>query len=60
MESTPTFETNFSQGWRTTYKTALAHEKESLHSDIPISLIDQVQQSTQTAETSMLSFLIYI
>ncbi|KAH0709060.1 hypothetical protein KY284_010487 [Solanum tuberosum] len=52
MESTPTFETSFSQGWRTTDKTALAHEKESLHSDIPISPIEQVKQSAQTAETS--------
>ncbi|XP_049380047.1 uncharacterized protein LOC125844759 isoform X2 [Solanum stenotomum] len=52
MESTPTFEISFSQGWRTTDKTALAHEKESLHYDIPISPIDQVKQSAQTAETS--------
>uniref|UniRef100_M1BBB2 Uncharacterized protein n=1 Tax=Solanum tuberosum TaxID=4113 RepID=M1BBB2_SOLTU len=57
MESTPTFETRFSQGLRTTNKTSLAHENESLHYDIPISPIDQVKQSAQTAETSMLSFL---
>ena len=42
---------------RTTNKASLAHEKESLHFDIPISPIDQVKQSAQTAETSMLSFL---
>ncbi|XP_049386394.1 uncharacterized protein LOC125850568 isoform X2 [Solanum stenotomum] len=52
MESTPTFETSFSQGWRTTDKIVLAHEKESLHSDIPISPIEQVKQFAQTAETS--------
>ncbi|WMV07748.1 hypothetical protein MTR67_007374 [Solanum verrucosum] len=52
MESTPTFETSLSQGLRTTNKASLAHEKERLHSDIPISPIDQVKQSTQTAETS--------
>ncbi|KAH0652796.1 hypothetical protein KY289_030474 [Solanum tuberosum] len=51
MESTPTFETRFSQGLRTTNKTSLAHENESLHYDIPISPIDQVKQSAQTAET---------
>ncbi|KAH0757299.1 hypothetical protein KY290_020792 [Solanum tuberosum] len=45
-------ETSFSQGWRTIDKTTLAHEKESLHSDIPISPIDQVKQSAQTTETS--------
>jgi len=42
---------------RTTNKTSLAHENESMHDDIPISPIDQVKQSAQTAETSMLSFL---
>lgn len=54
MESTPTFETSFSQGWRTTDKTTLANEKESLHSDILISPIDQVKQSAQRVETSIL------
>ncbi|KAG5611638.1 hypothetical protein H5410_022919 [Solanum commersonii] len=53
MESTPTFETSFSQGLRTMNKKFLAFEKEHMQTDVafPFS-IDNVMESTPTFETS--------